>query len=348
MGADRARDRCADRVTAPVLYAAGIAEFLAALRTRMADMPASRDPSARRDRFEHYARRFDLAMPEGIAAHDAFVTACGREIPLRLYRPVACEGATPTALYLHGGGFVTGSIASYHALAANLAAWSGLQVALLHYRRAPENPHPAALDDVMVALDWLLKGGAGEGVDVDRLALAGESAGATLALSAAMAVRDRGGPRIAALGMLCPGPLASQTGPAWIATHGRDPVLKTDDIAYYIDAYLGRNARPCPAAFPLDGASLAGLPPSMIHLAEHDPLRPQGEALAAAMREAGIVVHEFLASGMIHSLLRAASMGGAALAEAELFSRRLGELVRNGGEAGEPRIKDRRRRTLDM
>ncbi len=317
-------------MTTPPVYAGGITEFLAALRTRMADMPVSRDPSARRDRFEHYARRFDLTVPAGISVRDVFVTASGREVPLRIYRSGSRDAALPTVLYLHGGGFVTGSIASYHAVAANIAAWSGLQVALLHYRRAPENPYPAALDDVMVALDWLHGANVDEGIDTQRLAMAGESAGATLALSAAIAERDRGGARIAALGLLCPGPLSSNTGPAWIATHGRDPVLKPDDIAYYIGAYLGRVARPCPGAFPLDGALLAGLPPTLVHLAEHDPLRPQGEALSAALQGADVNVHDTLAKGMIHSLLRAASMGGAAWAEAELFSRHLGELVRTG------------------
>lgn len=317
-------------MTTPPIYAAGIAAFMTALRTRMADMPQSRDPAARRDRFEVYAERFDLPVPPGISIRDVFLAAPGREVALRLYRPAGPDATFATILYLHGGGFVTGSIASYHAVAANIAAWAGLQLALLHYRRAPENPHPAALDDVVLALDWLDAAGPG---GAKRFALAGESAGATLAVSAAIAVRDRGGPPIAALGLLCPGPLGSETGPAWIATHGDDPVVNPGDIAAYIDAYLGATPRPCAEAFPLDGARLAGLPPTLLHLAEHDPLRPQGDALSAALRQAGVPVHDGLAKGMIHSLLRAAAMGGAARAEAELFARQLGELVRTGSMA---------------
>jgi acetyl esterase len=216
-------------VNEPAGFAPGIPEFIAAVRTRMADYPQSRDPDARRRRFEAYAARFDLPAPDGVIVRDAYAAATGRELPLRLFRPLGRDAPLPTLLYLHGGGFVTGSITSYHALAANICSWTGLQVALLHYRRAPESPFPAARDDVLDALRWLRRHGQAEGVDAARLVLAGESAGGTLALSAAMAMRDAGEAPVQAIGLLCPGPLTADTSPAAVSPTA-DPFLTASDL----------------------------------------------------------------------------------------------------------------------
>ena len=136
------------------VYGEGIADYIAAVQARMTNDPPSVEPSRRRARFERYADLFKEPYPEGLQIRDYVHVASGREIPVRIYRP-AGDRLLPTLVYMHGGGFVSGSIATHDSIVAQLAALAGIQVVSVHYRRAPENPFPAALEDTYEVLRWL-------------------------------------------------------------------------------------------------------------------------------------------------------------------------------------------------
>src|SRR4051794_5341969 len=175
-------------------------------------------------------------------------------------------------LYLHGGGFTIGSATTHRALATRLASVTGATVHLLDYRLAPEHPHPAALDDALAAWRELVPGEAEAG----RTALAGDSAGGWLALTAALRLRDAGDRLPAVLGLVSP--WLDLTGASW-------PADRTD--AMLRPAWLRR----CAADFapgadlagqalaPLD-ADLSGLPPMLVHVGSEEILLEDSVALA--------------------------------------------------------------------
>jgi acetyl esterase/lipase len=204
---------------------------------------------------------------------------------------VPADGDPGTALlYLHGGGFTTGSPATHRALATHLAAASGATVHVLDYRLAPEHPYPAALEDVLAAYWELLDRGATPG----RTAIAGDSAGGWLALTAALWLRDSGDPAPAALGLISP----------WLDLTGSGrPDDRTD--AMLRPAWLRRCARDFgtgtdPAELAPLEADLAGLPPITMHVGSEEILLDDAVRLATRARAAGVQVDLRRLDGLWH------------------------------------------------
>jgi monoterpene epsilon-lactone hydrolase len=208
--------------------------------------------------------------------------------------------ASRRVLYLHGGGFTIGSARTHRALATHLAAASGATVHLLDYRLAPEHPFPAGLDDALAAYRELLDAGA----DPARTAVAGDSAGGWLALTAALRLREAGDPLPAALGLVSP--WLDLLGTAW-------PVDRSD--AMLRPAWLRRCAHGfAPGAdlagadlAPLD-ADLAGLPPLVVHVGSEEILLPDAVRLAVAARAAGVPVELRRWDGLWHVAHASAGM----------------------------------------
>ncbi|MFE3290367.1 alpha/beta hydrolase [Rhodococcus sp. NPDC059234] len=194
-------------------------------------------------------------------------------------------GATerPTAvLYLHGGGYTLGSLATHRSLAAHVAGASEAAVYVLDYRLAPENPYPAALDDAIDAyLELLVE----HGYRADQVAIAGDSAGGGLSLAAARALIDRHGVRAAALGLIAP----------WVdpgardAPFDRDLVVNTAWSFAAARAYLGDGDPADPGYAPLLG-DMSGLPPTIVHVGTTEVLYPQVVTLVEKLRAAGVPV----------------------------------------------------------
>lgn len=185
------------------------------------------------------------------------------------------EGAGRGALlYLHGGGYVVGSARTHRSPAARLAHAVGVRVLALDYRRAPEHPHPAALDDALEAYRALL----GDGIEPARIAVAGDSAGGGLTLALAARLRDSGLPAPAVLGLICPWlevtvDLAGERPPA-----PHEPLLSPGLLKTWAQAYVGDRDASEPAISPLLG-SLDDLPPIVVHSAGEDLLLPDAERL---------------------------------------------------------------------
>ena len=194
-------------------------------------------------------------------------------------------------LYLHGGGYVLGSWRSHRAPVARLARRAGVRVFAADYRLAPEHPHPAALHDVLAAFDALAREGA--------VAIAGDSAGGGLALAAALALRDRGGPQPVALGLVCPWLDLAPDVAGERADDPRDPLLRARYLAGWARAYAAGHEASDEPLSPLNG-DLAGLPPIVLHAAGDDPLAPDAERLAERAAAAGCSIEHRRHPGLWH------------------------------------------------
>ena len=284
-----------------------VADYLARVA---AEVPPLTDtsPAARRTRMELVIHRFP-APGDAVARGDAWIALPGREIAVRLYRPRA--GILPGIVYLHGGGWVAGSLATHDGPCAALARDADAVVASVHYRRAPESPYPAPNDDAYAALEWLAAHAVALDVDATRLGVAGDSAGAHLALGCAIEARDRSGPRLALQLLIYPVVEPAFGTPSYRA-NANSPTLTRDDMIWYWSQYLPPGADDGSARAVPTRDSLAGLPPAHIVVAGLDPLRDEGVALAARFEAAGVAATLVEAPTLVHGFLRAAPYAAAA------------------------------------
>ncbi len=218
---------------------------------------------------------------------------------LRLYRPPGANGdPLPVLLYFHGGGFAVNSVDTHDRLLRLLAVRSGAAVVAVAYGKAPEHRFPHQHDEALAALRWVARQGADHGLDGDRIAVGGDSAGANLALAAALAARAPGEPRVR-FGLLFYGMFAHDFHTPSHRRFGDGRYgLTTARMRWYWEQYLG-HAEPTrdPRAAPLL-ADLAGLPPLLLLAAGLDCLRDDSlrlaDRLAAADVPFSLTVYEFL------------------------------------------------------
>jgi len=222
------------------------------------------------------------------------------------YEPVSAGGvpaewaAAPGArsdralVYLHGGGYCLGSIATHRALVARIARESGVRVLSVGYRLAPEHPHPAAIEDAVAAYRFVLR----HGIAPAHVAFAGDSAGGGLAVAALVAARDAGLPLPAAGACISPWLDLTLSGGSMQAKAAKDPMLTPEDLRLFADAYARRELG-APGASPLF-ADLAGLPPLLLQVGSAEVLLDDSTRFAAAARRAGVEVSLRVWDDMIH------------------------------------------------
>jgi acetyl esterase/lipase len=222
-------------------------------------------------------------------------------LAVRVYTPLGAPSATlPGMLYLHGGGLVAGSIATHDGIARALADCGACRVVSLEYRLAPEHPFPAALQDARAALDHLDAEAAHYGIDRRRLGICGDSAGGTLAAATCAAIARSGGPALCLQLLLCPildyeG--GSESRRAYSQGYLVDEATLAHDLRYYLPAGMDpKDAR----ISPLRGDRLDGLPHTLVHTAEYDPLRDEGRAYFERLQAAGSSAAYHCHPGMIH------------------------------------------------
>lgn len=257
------------------------------------------------------------AMPEMAAVTERLIPAATGDIPVRIYCPTDDSGG-PVLVYLHGGGLVMGSNHSFEPLARELASASAATVVAVDYRLAPEAPPPAQFEDAYGATEWVSLNGGELGVDVDRLAVIGDSAGGSLAAAVALAARDRHGPSICAQVLLYPG-LDRDMSVASIVTLPDAPLLARADIDYMHALADGDAGPPTdPYLVPAYATDLSGLPPAIVVTGGCDPIRDWGERYADRLRDAGVQTTLTRYPGMYHGFLMrsdATARGRLALAE---------------------------------
>lgn len=231
----------------------------------------------------------------------------GALLPARLYAPVdraeAPASGLPVLLYLHGGGFTVGSVATHDALCRQLAHLAGCMVVSLGYRLAPEYKFPTAHNDAWDALQWLAAHAAGLGGDASRLAVGGDSAGGTLSAACAIQARDAGLPLALQL-LIYPGTTAHQdTDSHRRFAHG--PVLDGAVISWFFAQYVNTPADRDDWRFaPLLAPDVEGVAPAWIGLAECDPLVDEGVEYADKLRMAGVPVDLEIYRGVTHEFVK--------------------------------------------
>lgn len=241
-------------------------------------------------------------MPRMAAIEECAAPGPDGPIPLRVYRPVATAGA-PVVVYFHGGGMVMGSNRSFEPLARALAAGSGATVVSVEYRLAPEHPAPAQFDDSYSATTWVADNAAALRVDPARLAVAGDSAGGSLAAAVALAARDRGGPAICAQVLLYPG-LDRDMGAASMVAMPDAPLLSRADIDYMHELADSEAGAPHDTyRIPAYAEDLSGLPAAIVVTGECDPIRDWGERYAERLRDARVQTTLTRYPGMYHGFL---------------------------------------------
>jgi acetyl esterase len=242
-----------------------------------------------------------LALPPGpeMAVEPIEIAAAGRAIPARLYRPA--DGALPLLVWFHGGGFVMGSVAESDGDCRRLAALSGCAILSVEYRLSPEHLFPAAVDDCMAATAWAAAHAQELGLDAQRLAVGGDSAGGNLAAVVARLARDRGGPALRFQLLVYPITDLGSVDTASYLANAEGYYLARSGMEWFRDQYTPRaDDRTDATASPLRAADLAGLPAAFVATAEFDPLRDEGDAYAQRLQDAGVPVIHRRYDGMIH------------------------------------------------
>lgn len=209
-------------------------------------------------------------------------------IPVRLYRPLGSgAGPLPVLVYYHGGGWVIGDLDTHDVLCRELANGAGCAVVAVDYRMGPEHRFPAAVDDVLAATRWVRREAAALGLDANRLAVGGDSAGGNLAAVVSIAARDAGDLPIAFQLLIYPATDMRRGHPSHQA-NGQGYLLTSDTMTYFHDHYITDPAHDLDwRASPLLHADLSKLPPALVLTAGYDPLRDEGAAYAEALTAAG-------------------------------------------------------------
>ena len=250
----------------------------------------------------HEAETAHMAGPgEPVAdVRDIELEGPGGPIPVRVYRPDG-EGPLPLVVYLHGGGWMLGSVQSFDTVTRALANAAGVVVASVEYRLAPEHPFPAGLNDALAATRALHARAAELGADPDRMAIAGDSAGGNLATVVARKLRGEVELRLQVL--IYPVTDAGCNTPSY-REFGERHGLTAASMQRFWNLYLDGADGLQPDTSPLRAEDLAGSPPAYVLTAGHDILRDEGEAYAGALRRAGVPVQARREDGAIHGYWR--------------------------------------------
>ncbi|MGB7421578.1 MAG: alpha/beta hydrolase, partial [Comamonas sp.] len=225
----------------------------------------------------------------------------GALLPARLYAGSG-QSAQPALLYLHGGGFTIGSIATHDVLCRELAHLSGAAVVSLDYRLAPEHRFPVASNDSWDALAWLAAHAGELRLDPARLAVGGDSAGGTLAAACAVMARDAG-LKLALQLLFYPGTTAHQDTPSH-TKFADGPILDKASIDWFFGNYIAPGQREDWRFAPLLAPDVEGVAPAWIGLAEFDPLVDEGIAWADRLRMAGVAVDLDIYRGVTHEFIK--------------------------------------------
>jgi acetyl esterase/lipase len=226
----------------------------------------------------------------------------GGALRLRTYTPSGVAGAQmlPGMIYFHGGGLVAGSLDTHDPVCRSLANASGCRVLSVDYRLAPEYPFPAALADGEAATAWIGAHALELGIDPTRLGLCGDSAGATLAAVVCQLTSAAGQVPLAFQFLLCPiTDFAAESDSRRSFAQGY--LVDRDTLEHDLRYYLAPGTdRADPRVSPLRAVEVAALPPTVVHTAEFDPLRDEGQAYAQRLRAAGVRTIYRCHPGMIH------------------------------------------------
>ena len=250
-------------------------------------------PAENRRHYDAMCAVFRRPRPEDIVVTDAMVAG----VPIRRYRPRGAAG--PFLLYLHGGGYVVGSLDSHDDVCAEIALATGAELVAVDYRLAPEHLYPAQLDDVETV--WRNDSAHRPGI------VLGDSAGGALSAALCRRMRRMGGPMPLAQCLIYPGLGGDMSAPSY-AENAEAPLLRTADLVHYAGVLTGGDMmlrETDPELSPLRAANFAGLPPALVVTADVDPLRDDGPAYVDKLVAAGVAAEWRNEPQLVHGYLRA-------------------------------------------
>ena len=265
--------------------------------------------------------------PEPVAkVEDRGVPGPKGEVPVRIYTPEGGDGPFPILVYFHGGGWTIGDLETHDGVCRQLCNAVGCVVVSVDYRLAPEHPYPAAADDSYTATRWVAANARALGGDAKRIAVGGDSAGGNLAAVVSLMARDRGGPPLVFQLLVYPAvDMPTANHPSY-RENAEGYFLTRDMMFWFWGHYCGAAGPDAtdPYACPLNAKDLRGLPPAYVVTAEFDPLRDEGEAYAAKLREAGVPTTLKRYAGMIHGFFGMSAL----LTQARVATREAADALR--------------------
>jgi acetyl esterase len=289
--------------------------------------PGGRSRPSPQDRRQSLAKLMQFARADVTAGtgNDGTLPGPAGDIPYRLYAPAnATVEPLPGFVFFHGGGMVAGSIETHDRVCAALAQTTGCRLISVEYRLAPEHKFPAAVEDAIAATKWVSYHASSLGIDAARLVVGGDSAGATLGAVVCQDARQNAGPAILLQCLICPVLDFDEPSPsrqAFAENHLIDKATIDADLTDYLPANVDLAD---PRISPLRASDMAGLPAAIIHTAEFDPMRDEGNAYARKLMAAGVTVEHHCHDGMIHNF----HAMGAILPQGRLVLLQIGEQVR--------------------
>jgi epsilon-lactone hydrolase len=261
---------------------------ITAIRAFLAATPRDQSIADMRAGYDAIGSQFPCAADVSLEAVDA------DGVPAEWSRTTGAAGDA-ALLYLHGGGYVIGSIASHRHLASELGRAAGVSALAIDYRMAPEHVFPAAVDDALAAYRWLL----GQGIGAGRIAIAGDSAGGGLAVALLLAIKVAGLAQPACAVAISPWVDMAATGGTMVSKAAVDPMVQRQGLVDWGQLYLGGADPALPLASPVH-ADLAGLAPLLIQVGSEETLLDDSIRLAAVAGHAQVPVRLEIAPGMIH------------------------------------------------
>lgn len=261
---------------------------------------------------EFLRTRPPMGAPEPVAhVEDRGVPGPAGQIPIRIYRPEA-SAAAPAVVFFHGGGWVVGDIEMTDPVCRILTNAARCVTVSVDYRLAPEHRFPAGPEDCYAAARWAAENAGAIGADPARIAVAGTSAGASLATAVALMARDRGGPRLSYQVLWYPATDAGMDTPSH-RSYATDSyyVLSRADMEWFWSHYLSSERdKANPYCAPAAAKDLGGLPPALVITAEYDPLRDEAEEYAARLKRAGVATRCTRYEGVTHGFVGMAQILG--------------------------------------
>jgi acetyl esterase len=232
------------------------------------------------------------------------------DVRVRIVRPSGAEGALPVVLYMHGGGWVLGNAGTHDRLVRELAVGARAAVVFVEYDRSPEARYPVAIEQGYATAQWITREGAANGLDPDRIAVAGDSVGGNMTAALTLMAAGRGDVQFVHQSMYYPvTDAAMDTGSYEQFAEGY--FLTAKMMAWFWDAYepdVQRRQEPLASPLRAGDEQLAGLPPAFVMVGEADVLRDEGEAYAARLRAAGTAVTTVRYDGITHDFMNLNSL----------------------------------------
>jgi acetyl esterase len=259
-----------------------------------------------RKSWDEVCRSFAAPRPEGLVIEEIAIERRDGSVPVRTYRPAGGE-QRPGVIYLHGGGWVLGSIETHDDICAEIAQGADVTVVAVDYRLAPEHRHPAQLEDNLAVLRWMREKGAAHGIDARTIIAAGDSAGGQMSASLCLYLRDRKLKQLQGQVLIYPVLGTDLDSPSYVR-NAQAPCLTREEMIFYWESVLGpRGGANWSDKYiiPLLETDYSDLPPAFITAAAHDPLYDEALVYGDRLNAAGVPAKVRSEPALTHSYMRA-------------------------------------------